>query len=92
MRLNLEIKDIVQTGEIIQTEDFIAFFKRNRTDQRRFGISVKRKFGNAVTRNRLKRYCREYFRLNKVRFPKGTDVFVLPRKRLSKKFEGLKYS
>ena len=27
-----------------------------------------------------------------MKFPKGIDVFVLPRKRLSKKFEGLQYS
>ena len=92
MRLNSQIKDIVQTGEIIQTADFIAFLKKNSMDKNRFGISVKKKFGNAVKRNRLKRYCREYFRLNKTKFPKGIDVFVLPRKRLSKKFEGFQYS
>jgi len=57
----------------------------------RFGISVKKKFGNAVKRNRYKRYCREFFRLNKNRFPNGTDVFVLPRKRMSKKFDGMRY-
>jgi len=66
--------------------------KNNRTDKSRFGVSVKKKFGNAVKRNRLKRHCREYFRLNKMRFPLGIDVFVLPRKRLSKKFEGMQYS
>jgi ribonuclease P protein component len=91
LRLNAQIKDIVQTGKIIQTADFIAFIKKNGTDKRRFGISVKKKFGNAVKRNRLKRYCREYFRLNKMKFPSGIDVFVLPRKRLSKKFDGLHY-
>jgi len=60
-------------------------------DHSRFGVSVKKKFGNAVKRNKLKRYCREFFRLNKNRFPAGTDVFVLPRKRMSKKFNGMRY-
>ena len=81
----------------MQTANFIAFIKENDyakrdSHNRRFGVSVKRKFGNAVKRNRLKRYCREFFRLNKEKFPNGTDVFVLPRKRLSGNFEGMKYA
>jgi len=45
----------------------------------RIGIGVGRRFGNAVKRNRAKRLCRELFRLNKYRIPKGIDIVFIPR-------------
>jgi ribonuclease P protein component len=66
--------------------------QENSTGNVRFGISVKKKFGNAVKRNCIKRYCREYFRLNKYRFSDGTDVFVLPRKNMSRSFGGKNFT
>jgi ribonuclease P protein component len=40
----------------------------------RLGITVTRKIGNAVARNRIKRLVREVFRLNRVRLPEGLDL------------------
>jgi ribonuclease P protein component len=45
----------------------------------RLGLSVSRKFGNAVARNRWKRRLREAFRLCRVELPQGIDLVVLPR-------------
>lgn len=45
----------------------------------RLGLSVGRRFGNAVARNRFKRRCREVFRLTKDRQPKGWDFIIVPR-------------
>ncbi len=55
---------------------------KNSLDYSRLGISVGRKFGNAVKRNRAKRLVREFFRRNKHIIPKGYDFVFLPRKNL----------
>jgi ribonuclease P protein component len=45
----------------------------------RLGLSVSRKFGNAVARNRWKRLVREAFRLCRCKLPQGIDLVVIPR-------------
>jgi ribonuclease P protein component len=45
----------------------------------RLGLSVSRKVGGAVVRNRWKRLLREAFRLNRDRLPRGIDLVVVPR-------------
>lgn len=45
----------------------------------RFGLSVSRKHGNAVKRNRIKRLLREAFRLSQHDLPAGLDLILIPR-------------
>ena len=46
---------------------------------RRLGITVTRKVGNAVERNRVKRLVREVFRRHKDAFPAHGEIVVVAR-------------
>jgi ribonuclease P protein component len=45
----------------------------------RLGLVVTKKIGNAVARNRVKRVCRECFRLWPAFVPPGVDLLVIAR-------------
>jgi ribonuclease P protein component len=47
----------------------------------RLGITVTRKFGGAVSRNRAKRLIREAFRRSPELVPNGIDLVVIPKQR-----------
>ena len=67
-------------GKRYYTEHFKLIFMENDLGITRLGITVSKKIGNAVTRNKVKRLIREYFRLHKALFPEGCDVVVSARK------------
>jgi ribonuclease P protein component len=46
----------------------------------RLGVTIPKKTGNAVVRNRWKRWIREAFRTQQVRIPSGFDYVVRPKK------------
>ena len=45
----------------------------------RLGLSVSRKVGSAVCRNRFRRLYREAFRLSRAEMPVGLDLVLVPR-------------
>jgi ribonuclease P protein component len=56
----------------------------NEVDCPRFGISVGKACGNAVIRNRLKRFGRESFRQNQHKIPSGFDYVLIFTQKLTK--------
>ena len=62
----------------------VLYARRNRTGMNRVGITVGKKLGHAVVRNRTRRRLREIYRLNELRFQPGWDIVVVARTRAVK--------
>jgi ribonuclease P protein component len=58
----------------------------------RIGLSVSRKIGGAILRNRLRRLYREAFRLTRQEMPPGLDLVLIPRTSEVPSLEELKRS
>jgi len=52
------------------------------TDGSRLGITVSRKVGNAVKRNRIKRWVREVFRKHPEIFVKPIDIVLIAKRNI----------
>ena len=60
---------------------FVMYARPNRSQCNRVGITVSKKLGHAVVRNRTRRRIREIYRLNELRFAPGWDIVVVARTR-----------
>jgi len=73
-------KTIYDQGVWRSSKNFTIVTCDNPQGARRLGITVTRKTGNAVKRNRIKRLIREFFRLHKNLFPERRDVVVMAKR------------
>ena len=70
----------------------LAMYNENNTSSVRGGVTVSLRHGNAVRRNRIKRLCREAFRLEKQNLSVGYDFILAPRKGVALDCQGLRKS
>ena len=62
----------------------VLYARKNRTHANRVGITVSKKLGCAVIRNRVRRRLREVYRLHEEQFQPGWDIVVVARSRAVK--------
>jgi ribonuclease P protein component len=88
-------KDFVRcykTGRFCACAYITAYYVQNSLPENRIGISVSKKIGNAVERNRAKRIIRAAYRLEEEKFPVGYDIVFVARPAVNgKKTQDIEY-
>jgi ribonuclease P protein component len=74
-----DFRSIYQKGRRIDAGKFVLFCRPNELGYPRLGLTVSRKVGGAVIRNRVKRLFREVFRRSSARIPCHFDFVVNAR-------------
>ena len=95
LRNTTEFQRVYANRMSVADKVLIVYALPNEQNQTRLGLSVSRKIGNAVVRNRWKRLIREVFRLHILPQNKsaGLDLVVIPQKGIAPvSFEEMKTS
>ena len=79
LRSSRDFQQIYDSGQRAGDAHLLIFARRNQLNITRIGLSVSRKHGGAVQRNRRKRVLREAFRKLQHQLPIGLDLILIPR-------------
>ena len=83
IKKNMEFSDIIKNGTKF-SNDIISVYVRKNNAHNRFGISISKKIGNAVVRNKYKRRIKDIIDKYKFMYD-GLDMIFVSRLRLSDK-------
>ena len=80
VKYNRDFEKIMKEGICVKNKSFVTYSLENNLPYNRYGISVSRKLGNAVFRNKYKRIIRNIIDNNKKDYLNGKDYIIILRR------------
>lgn len=77
IRKDKEFRYVYQRGKSFANKYLVIYIMKNKSKENRFGISVSKKIGKAIVRNKVKRRIREAYRLNIDEYLNGESYDII---------------
>lgn len=81
IRLNKNFKRMYYKGKTCANQYLAVYYLKNKLNSNRLGITVSKKIGKAVVRNKVKRLIKENYRLKENLLVTGFDLVIVSRVR-----------
>ena len=79
LRKNRQFQEVYKKGVSRANRYLVMYVLENHQDENLLGISVSKKVGNSVKRNRAKRLMKESYRAISPSLPSGYDFIIIAR-------------
>ncbi len=79
LKKNAQFRRVYSKGKSVSDKYLVLFYLKNGQNNHRLGVSVSKKVGGAVVRNRVKRRIKEAYRLMDYKPNNGFDLVALAR-------------
>ncbi|WP_422485780.1 ribonuclease P protein component [Gudongella sp. DL1XJH-153] len=80
LRKNMEFRKVYKARKNFWNRNLILYIRKNGTEETRIGVTITKKVGNAVVRNKLKRRIKELNSAYIANLKSGYDIVVIPKK------------
>ncbi len=78
LKSQYDFQKVYKQRQFVRNRTLTLYFLQRETGPTRLGLSVGRRLGSAVKRNRVKRVLREVFRLHRAKPPQAFDIIMIP--------------
>lgn len=81
IKLNKDFRYLYARGQSFVSPHIVVYYKKNKLDHNRLGITTGKKIGKAVKRNRARRLIRVAFRILQPQLKETYDFVIVARTR-----------